>query len=194
MTLIIEQCFKLLDTFRLFGQDQAMLERGQAFQINGSIVIPYSVKMVNVPTFRQWLVVSFFPNNNMFKNVALFRGSRMFRFIDDYIAPTMFESTTLPMRTTLSSRSLIATRSTQFGCGLLGIPTIRARNRFFASPFPLLSEFMFSVFYAVLTAIFFSIHTLYYTILPKNMQTLAFQYDEEGTKFLNIIPYYDRED
>ncbi|KKM72164.1 hypothetical protein LCGC14_1423150, partial [marine sediment metagenome] len=28
---------------------------------------------------------------------------------------------------------------------------------------------------------------------PKNMQW-TFQYDEEGTKFLNIIPYYDRED
>ena len=188
--MIIERCFKFLDTFCLFRQDQTVLERGQAFQINRSIVIPYSIEMVNVPTFWQWLAMSFFPDNNMFKDIALFLCSWVFRSINHYVTPTMLTPTTLPMRTMLPPTSQITTRSAQFGCGLLGIPTIRARNRFFASPFSLLGEFVFSVFYAVLAAIFFSIHTLYCNIHLNNMQALAFTYNNEGTKFDNIKPYY----
>ena len=143
-----------------------------------------------MPTFWQSPIVSFFPNNNMLKDITLFSSSWMFRFIDDYVAPTMFEPTTLPMRTSLPPTSQITTRSTQFGCGLLGIPTIGAGNILFKPSFSLLSKFTFSMFYAILAVVFFSIHTLHYNIRPNNIQALAFVYEEEGTKFSQITPYY----
>ena len=188
--MVIKRCFQLLNSLLKFGYYQSMLFFSFSKQITRAIIILYSVVMVNFPSFRNWFIMCLFPDKDMFKNIALFRGSRMFRFIDDYVAPAMLEPTTLPVGTTLPSASQITTRSAQFGCGFLGLPTIRARNRFFVSPFPLQGEFMFSVLYAVLTAIFFSIHTLHYIILLNNMQTLAFIYSNEGTRFENIQPYH----
>ena len=189
--MIIKHSFKFLDALLEFGYYQSMLLFRFSKQIRGAIIIFYSVVMMNLPTFWDRFIMRLFPNGNMLKNIALLRCPWMLGFINLYVSLAVSAPATFPMRATLSSTSQMTTWSAQFGCGFLGIPTIRARNRFFESPFPLLGEFMFSVLYAVLTAIFFSIHTLYYTILPNNMQTLDFTYEDEGTKFTDITQTYE---
>ena len=131
-----------------------------------------------------------FPNKNMLKNIALLGCPRVSRHINHYVSLAMGEPTTLPMRALLSPHSLVSTGSTQFGYGLLGLPTTRARDTGFVSAFPLLGKAMLSSFDTILSQILFSIHTLYYNIDFNNMQALAFIYSDEGTNFINIQPYY----
>jgi len=85
--LSVDQCFKFLDTFSFGSQYEKMFSTWHTCQIRGSVIIFDSVKMMDVPTFRQWLTVNRFPYKNMFFNVRIPSGcSRMFWHINTYIS------------------------------------------------------------------------------------------------------------
>lgn len=184
--LIIKKCFQFLNSFLEFGYYQSVLPLGFGKQIGGAIVILNPIVMMHLPTFGHGLSVCLFPYKYMLKNIACFRCSGMFGFINQYITLIMFSATTLPVITGSSLHCFISTGSTQLGIFPLEPATMRARLLCFKPPFTLLFKAVFSSLDAVLSEIFFSIHTLYYNIYLNNIQALALDYFDEGTRFDNI--------
>ncbi|MBA7499051.1 hypothetical protein ES704_01790 [subsurface metagenome] len=78
--MVIKHTFKFLNTLSFSLEKKVMLLVGQGLQIYRSIVVWYSIKMVNNPAFRQAFTVCLFPYNDMFKDIASFMCSGVVRF------------------------------------------------------------------------------------------------------------------
>ena len=63
-----------------------MFATGNSKQIFRSVVISNTIKMVNNPAFRDGFAVSFFPDQDVFSDIAKLIGSWMSLFKSKYIA------------------------------------------------------------------------------------------------------------
>ncbi|KKK61296.1 hypothetical protein LCGC14_3015740 [marine sediment metagenome] len=180
MTLIIEQRFKLLNTLCLLFQNQRVFMRGQGNQVYGSVITPNSIKMMNVPTFRQEFVVRLLPYIDMLINIWTTLSSWMFRHIDANVILALLNMSTTRPPTTVSSNIYSAhtcphTLPTSFSRVVHGLPAIWA-----------------SAFHSGV-ACFLSSHIipplLYCTIYSRNTSSWTFLYNDSGTRFDNIQPY-----
>lgn len=75
--------------------------RRKCNEILQSVIIPNSIDVVNLPTFRSW-PMSIFPNNNMFKNLMSSICSWVVSNRKKNITITVFNSSTFPIRVFLT--------------------------------------------------------------------------------------------
>ena len=94
--LAIKQSLKLLNTLCFSLKDKIMLFAGQGFKITWTVIIRHPIKMVDYPVWGQCLAVSFFPNKDMFTNIALLTGSRVFWLKHIYISICSLKASTFP--------------------------------------------------------------------------------------------------
>lgn len=95
---MVEQSLKFLNTLCLSIKNEIMFPIRQSHKISRSIVMFDSVKMVNNPTIRQRLSISFFPNKNMLHNIAFLLGMRMRGLTDKNITTFTKCSAPFPLR------------------------------------------------------------------------------------------------
>ena len=62
--------FKFLNAFGFSSKNEIMLLARQALQVLWSVVAWNTIQVMNNPAFWKGLVMSLFPNNNMFKHIA----------------------------------------------------------------------------------------------------------------------------
>lgn len=94
--MIIKQCFKFLNTLCLSLKNQVMFLIRQAYQVLRAVIILDAVKVMNYPSFRQELSLSFFPDKDMLPNISIPISSWMLRFVNKDITRTL-NPTTLPI-------------------------------------------------------------------------------------------------
>ena len=94
--LSIEQSLKLLDALCFSLKDTVMFHVGQSHQILRAVIIPDAIQVVDYPSCRKQFVVSFFPNKNMLKDIAIYVSSRVFFPHNFNISSTATTSTTSP--------------------------------------------------------------------------------------------------
>ncbi len=70
----------------------------KCLQITWSIIPRDSIQMVNNPSFRQWIIISFLPNYYMLKNITSLIRSRMFWLINSYVSVASVMFTIFPAR------------------------------------------------------------------------------------------------
>ena len=85
LMLVVEHSLKFLDTLSFRRKNKFMLSLRQGFKITRSVIILNPIKMVNNPAFRQWLIVSLFPNKKMFTDIAIAVCIAMARLVYKYI-------------------------------------------------------------------------------------------------------------
>lgn len=106
--MIIKHSFKFLNTFCFGLKDEIMFLVRQGLQINWAIIVWNTIKVMDNPTIRQRLAVSFFPYKDVLKNVTLlFYSSRMVRSIYQDIAIGSYNATTFPVRGLMTSLELL---------------------------------------------------------------------------------------
>lgn len=97
LLLSVKQGFQLLNTTGFGFQDKEMFSIRQALQIYRMVIILNSIEMMNNPTFRQWLTMSLFPNEDMFSHISIVHSSRVFRVVGMDIATTIFNLASFPI-------------------------------------------------------------------------------------------------
>jgi len=75
-----------------------MLLARQSHEVSWSVIVLDSVQVVNMPTIWQRLAIRLFPSPNVFRHIAIFMCSRMFRFQNINIPCIILMLTTLPTR------------------------------------------------------------------------------------------------
>lgn len=110
LVLAIEQGFEFLYSSCLCLKDIFMFFIRQCYQVAGTVIVPYPIKMMNNPTFGQGLIVSRFPYKDMFSNIPRslvcpgvvgFHNKNISRF---------FGSPTFPHRMLIKSKSYLRPR------------------------------------------------------------------------------------
>lgn len=106
LALLSKQCLQFLDALCLSLKEKIMFTAGHRYEVFGSVIIPNTIKMMNNPSFRQWLVMNLLPHQNMFKDImSSLICSRVVRCPDHNISVTMHGFTTFPSITmTVSTR------------------------------------------------------------------------------------------
>ena len=82
---MVKQSLQFLDAFRFSLKQPPVFLIRQSKQVGRPIIILYSVKMMDYPTIRQRLAVSFFPDQNMLPDIALWISSGMVWLQNKYI-------------------------------------------------------------------------------------------------------------
>lgn len=75
--MAFKQGFQLLNAFSFRFKDKFMLTRRQSHQILRAIIRFDTIKVMNYPSFWQWLIMGLLPDKNVLKNITPNRCSRM---------------------------------------------------------------------------------------------------------------------
>ena len=73
LALIFEKCLKFLNTFSLCCKNKIVFSFGQTNQINQSVIIFNTIKVMNNPTPGDRVSISSLPNQAMFWNIMISR-------------------------------------------------------------------------------------------------------------------------
>lgn len=98
LMLIVKQSLKLLNTLGLSFKDKIVLLARQRYKIFRSVIAFNPIKMMNYPSFRQYLIIGLLPYNNMFLNIPTLIGMWVVGLINIDITMRVFVSPPLPIR------------------------------------------------------------------------------------------------
>lgn len=101
LSLIAQQTFKLLNASCFYPKYEVVFFVGQSLQIVGAVVILNSIKVVNNPSFGQFLAVCPLPHNNVLKDITIPICSRVLPVPYKNIAISMKRATALPPMSSL---------------------------------------------------------------------------------------------
>lgn len=96
--MIVEQGFQFLNTLCLSFKNKIMLPVGQGYKVSRAIIMFDSIKMMNYPSFGQWLSVGLLPNKDVFHDIASFLSMRMRWLANINISTCTESSATFPER------------------------------------------------------------------------------------------------
>ena len=143
LSLAFKLCFKFLNTPRLCRQYIHMGSSWQSFKVHWSIVILYTIQMVNHPSLKQHFPMRLFPYYNMLVNLFLTVCSWMFRFINSDITINIFNPTTSPARIQGATRLMLLMFYTKSRFLSNRLATYRAQVAVFYRIFCLVFSFPF---------------------------------------------------
>ena len=96
--LIVQERFQFLNALGFCLKDKVMFSTWQCDEIDDSVIILDTIKMVNDITIRQGFLMIALPDKNMFLNITLIICSRMVFVLHHNITRFVFESTSSPTR------------------------------------------------------------------------------------------------
>jgi len=166
LRLVTEQCFKFLYSLGFGRKNKAMFPVRESYEIDRSIIISYSIKVMDYPTIWQEFIVSLFPYQYMLADISSFICSRMFwkeyLNISSYLTPATFIYSISNSPLTRTNGYLVSAGLTMLR-PIINEFTTRAKFPVPETAFFALSQLLFTMRMIILTMIFFRIHNLIVT-------------------------------